>query len=88
MTPTTPSTCHPAAGHDADGIWRNVKLSVLKLLLDKAPILARSAAAYPHKATSFFSMYRFDFMIDPEGRPFLMEVCTGSTPTRVCHMTS
>ena len=36
------------------------------------------ADGYTHGSASFFSMYRFDFMLDRQLRPYIMEVTLSS----------
>ena len=47
------------------------------MLLQNGPKMRVIQEKYPHKSSSFFSMYRFDFMLHKDGAPYLMEVRTG-----------
>ena len=44
------------------------------MLLQNGPKMRVIQEKYPHKSSSFFSMYRFDFMLHKDGSPYLMEV--------------
>ena len=53
-----------------------IRKSILEVLLQNGPKMRVIQEKYPHKSSSFFSMYRFDFMLHKDGSPYLMEVCT------------
>ena len=62
------------AGHNFDESWRLIRKSILEVLLQNGPKMRVIQEKYPHKSSSFFSMYRFDFMLHKDGSPYLMEV--------------
>ena len=48
--------------------------SIVRLLHHFEPTLRNEALRYPHGARSFFGLYRFDFLLDEQMRPSLIEV--------------
>ena len=57
------------------------------MLLQNGPKMRVIQEKYPHKSSSFFSMYRFDFMLHKDGSPYLMEVrrdCSAAAPGLTC----
>jgi hypothetical protein len=65
---------HHCAGLDFEPIFEKMKEYIVRLLLHVEPDLRQQAEYYPYGPTSFFSMYRFDFLIDPALHPWLIEV--------------
>lgn len=51
-----------------------MKEYIVRLLHHFEPHLRRSAWAYPHGPDSFFAMFRFDFLLDPNLQPWLIEI--------------
>lgn len=62
------------AGVDFEPILDQMKEHVVRLLRHFEPHLRRSAWAYPHGPDSFFAMFRFDFLLDPQLQPWLIEI--------------
>ena len=52
--------------------YRALQLSVMPVCVS-IPLQGVSDG-YKHGASSFFAMYRFDFMLDQQLRPYIMEV--------------
>lgn len=61
-------------GHDVENLVEQLKVRILELLLKMQPKLKGVADGYTHGSAGFFSMYRFDFMLDRQLRPYIMEV--------------
>lgn len=61
-------------GHQVDDLIGQLKVRILELLLKMQPKLKGVADSYKHGSSSFFAMYRFDFMLDQQLRPYIMEV--------------
>lgn len=61
-------------GHDVEDLIPQLKVRILELLLKMQPKLKGVSDGYTHGASSFFAMYRFDFMLDQQLRPYIMEV--------------
>ncbi|KAL3152926.1 Ttll-15p, variant 2 [Trebouxia sp. C0009 RCD-2024] len=61
-------------GHAVDDLVPQLKVLILELLLKMQPKLKGVSDGYTHGASSFFAMYRFDFMLDQHLRPYIMEV--------------
>ena len=52
---------------------RTVLMLVMSHVCASVPLQGVSDG-YKHGASSFFAMYRFDFMLDQQLRPYIMEV--------------
>lgn len=62
-------------GVDFEEILTSMKEMIVKALLHFEPELRSEALSfYPHGSRSFFSMYRFDFLLDRALQPWLIEV--------------
>eukprot|EP01025_Chloroclados_australasicus_P011088 TRINITY_DN14802_c1_g2_i1.p1 TRINITY_DN14802_c1_g2~~TRINITY_DN14802_c1_g2_i1.p1 ORF type:complete len:524 (-),score=42.90 TRINITY_DN14802_c1_g2_i1:233-1804(-) len=59
---------------DVDWLWIQMQKQILKILVEFQPTLAKFARKYPNGNTNFFSLYRFDFIIDEQFVPWLTEV--------------
>ena len=69
---TTPTCTH--AGIDFEPILDQMKEHIVRLLHHFEPHLRSSAYRYPHGPDSFFAMFRFDFLLDPNLQPWLIEI--------------
>jgi Tubulin-tyrosine ligase family len=61
-------------GVDFEPVLDQMKEYIIRLLHHFQPHLVRSAMSYPVGPTGFFTMFRFDFILDPQLHPWLIEV--------------
>lgn len=64
----------PGAGVDFEPILDQMKEYIVRLLHHFEPHLRRSAWAYRQGPDAFFAMFRFDFLLDPNLQPWLIEI--------------
>lgn len=63
-----------SAGVQFDPILDQMKEYIIRLVRHFQPHLISSANWYPAGPKGFFSMFRFDFMLDPNLQPWLIEI--------------
>eukprot|EP01024_Parvocaulis_polyphysoides_P028051 TRINITY_DN2536_c0_g1_i1.p1 TRINITY_DN2536_c0_g1~~TRINITY_DN2536_c0_g1_i1.p1 ORF type:complete len:282 (+),score=20.15 TRINITY_DN2536_c0_g1_i1:63-908(+) len=59
---------------DADWVWFEMQKQIVRVLIDIQPTLVKFSKKYPHGDKNFFSLYRFDFIIDEQFVPWMTEV--------------
>jgi hypothetical protein len=62
------------AGINFEDILDRMKEMIVLLLLHFEPTLREEAVFFEHGSRSFFGMYRFDFILDRQLQPWLIEV--------------
>lgn len=66
-------------GVEFEKIFDEMKENILELIGSYAERLEVSARKYPHGQRSFYSLYRVDFILDQNLKPWITEVLTPST---------
>lgn len=64
---------YASKGKSPESVWAQVEAAIRTIYLSKEENLMESMKRFPGDGSNFFEMVRFDFVIDDEGKVYIME---------------